>query len=84
MPGATKSVAKLQLAGGEWAVYALRGPNNNGPWEFVGVEEFEGADTAARVSVAKRWTAGTHAVLVVGHESAHEFKVTVGTEEVGS
>lgn len=72
----------LNLNEGEWAVYARSGPKNDAPWAFTGTEEFETADTAARVSVAKHWASGTHSALVVGAESAHEFSITVGTEEV--
>lgn len=74
----------LDLDKGEWAVYERGGPAHDGPWEFVRViESPDDPGGAARRACVEAWAAGEHAFLVVG-DTAHEFKVTLGCEEVGT
>lgn len=70
-----------RLDPGLWMGFMRSGPTNDGPWEFVDTERCEDPGTAARIIVSRQWTDGSHDVLVVGVESAHEFRITIATED---
>lgn len=80
MAGERTEPKRLCMSKGMWAAYTRGGPAHDGPWEFADTEHCEDPDTAARVVCSRRWTAGTHDVLVVGIESAHLFRITLDTE----
>ena len=66
-----------------WAGYERGGPAHDGDWEFIGTKHCPGdPSSAARLLCASKWTGGTHAILVVSAQEAHEYRITLETEKV--
>jgi hypothetical protein len=71
---------RLCLNEGYWMAFDRSTPD--GHWTFIGTvrAEEDNPSTAARKGCIEKWASGTHDILVVSLEEAHQFRVTIETE----